>query len=173
MNSLRGCLPRGEKEPSERMITSFWSTMTTTKLKSQPMIFLSCCKLHQGSPFATWHVSFPQCARECSQFCSSKVNHFHAVRYLIEMPEVIEELSVAMEKTGEQRQSETHRANKWCAGHTAMEALGVLMSGPPTRKTGARRLSAASPGYLCWVSLGALLARVLFFSWEWMMIIRK
>ena len=39
-----------------------------------------------------------QCAWECFQFCSSKVNHFHVAQYLIETPEVVEEFSVGMEE---------------------------------------------------------------------------
>lgn len=49
--------------------------------------------------------------------------------YLIEMPRVIEKLSVGMEKTEEGREPKTHRANKWCAGHTAQKPLAMLMSG--------------------------------------------
>lgn len=129
MSSLWGCLPKGGRLLSEGTVTSFWSTVITRKPKSQPMASLPCCKHHRRNLFATWHVSFPSCARECFQLLSWKVNHFHVAHYLIEMPEVIAQLSVGMEKAEEGRQSKTHRANKWCAEHTAWKPLALLMSG--------------------------------------------
>lgn len=60
---------------------------------------------------------------------SWKVNHFHVAHYLTEMPGVIAQLSIGMEKAEEGRQSKTHRANKWCAEHTAWKPLALLMSG--------------------------------------------
>lgn len=124
------------------MITSFWSTVITRKLKSQPIVCLPGCKLKHRNLLATWHVSFPWCVRECFQFCRCKANHFHVAYSLIEMPGVITQLSVGMKKTEEGRHSETLRAKKWCAGHKARKLLGVLMSGHWRGKTRGRRKQA-------------------------------